>query len=72
MKKIKVHGWVMLSGIKEGAYMMEEVNHIQHGAMYWFSKQKTPNKKIIGHRKNDVDMWIKPKGVQNNFIEIQN
>jgi hypothetical protein len=68
-KSVIIHGWVMLGGIKNMRYLIEKVDHKQHGLMYWFKNPRT-KKTVIGHMANDVEMWIKPVGVQNNFIEV--
>ena len=72
MKKVLIHGWVMLKGIKSGkTYLIEEVNHNQYGKIYWFKTPKT-KKIIIGHYAKDVDCWIDTPDKRNNFIEILN
>lgn len=72
MKKVLIHGWVMLKKIKAGkTYLMEEENHSQYGKVYWFKTPKS-KKTIAGFCAKDVECWIDSPDNRNNFIEILN
>ena len=64
---IKVHGWLMLGGVKERKYLVLRSKGVM-GDVVWF-KSLNGKKTFIGHYYSDVQPWL--NGGVSNFIKIE-
>jgi hypothetical protein len=68
--RIRVHGWVMLRGLKDGEYLVKSVGNRYGYPTYSFVKPR--GKHVVAvHFAATVDAWVRPAGHADlNRIEV--